>query len=185
MKLQLSGRSLTWAPPWLCTSFFQFSSVQLLSRVQLFAPPWTAARQASLSFTNSQSLLKLMSMESVMPFNHLILCHPLLLPPSVFPSIQAFSNESGGQSIGVSASASFFAHWHFYSFLLKWTRRDFPGGPVVKNLPCNADDMSSIPEQGTKISHAEKQLSPCDTTRESVRCNERPWRMQWRSLCYT
>ena len=70
-----------------------FSSVQLLCRVQLFATPWTAARQASLSITNSQSLLKLMSVESVMPSNHLILCRPLLLPPSVFPSIRVFSDE--------------------------------------------------------------------------------------------
>ena len=69
-------------------------SVQLLSRVRLFVTPWTATRQASLSITNSQSLLKLMAIESVMPFNHLILCHPLLLPPSVFPSIRFFSNES-------------------------------------------------------------------------------------------
>ena len=71
-----------------------FSSVQLLSCVQLFANPWTAACQASLSITNSQSLLKLMSIELVMPSNHLILCRPLLLPPSVFPSIRVFSNES-------------------------------------------------------------------------------------------
>ena len=71
-----------------------FSSVQSLSRVQLFATPWTAAHQASLSITNSQSLLKLMSIESVMPSNHLILCRPLLLPPSVFPSIRVFSRES-------------------------------------------------------------------------------------------
>ena len=70
------------------------SSVQLLSCVQLFATPWTAARQASLSITNSWSLLKLMSTESVMPSNHLILCHPLLLPPSIFLSIRVFSNES-------------------------------------------------------------------------------------------
>ena len=69
------------------------SSVQLLSRVQLFATPWTTAHQASLSITNAQSLLKLMSVESVMPSNHLILCHPLLLP-SIFPSIRLFSNES-------------------------------------------------------------------------------------------
>ena len=69
-------------------------SVQSLSRVRLFVTPWTAARQASLSITNSRSLLKLMSIESVMPSNHLILCHPLLLPPSIFPSIMAFSNES-------------------------------------------------------------------------------------------
>jgi len=71
-----------------------FSSVPLLSHVQLFAIPWTAAHQASLSITNSRSLLKLMSVESMMPSNHLIFCHPLLLPPSVFPSIRVFSNES-------------------------------------------------------------------------------------------
>ena len=68
--------------------------VQLLSHVQLFATPWTAALQASLSITNSRSLLKLMSIESVMPSNHLILCHPILLPPSIFPSIRAFPNQS-------------------------------------------------------------------------------------------
>ena len=71
-----------------------FSSVQLLSCVQLFATPWTAACQTSLSITNSWSLLKLMSIESVMTSNHLILCHPLLLPSSIFPSIRVFSNES-------------------------------------------------------------------------------------------
>ena len=70
------------------------SSIQLLSCVQLFVTPWTTARQASLSITNSQSLLKLMSVESVMPSNHLILCHPLLLLPSIFPNIKVFSNES-------------------------------------------------------------------------------------------
>ena len=72
----------------------QFSSIQSLSRVWLFATPWIAACQASLSITNSQSLLKLMSIEPVMPSNHLILCHPLLLSPSIFPSIRVFSNES-------------------------------------------------------------------------------------------
>ena len=72
----------------------QFTSVQSLSRVWLFLTPWTAACQASLSITNSRSLLKLVSIESVMPFNHLIFCHPLLLPPSIFPSIRVFSNES-------------------------------------------------------------------------------------------
>ena len=70
------------------------SSVQLLSRVRLFAIPWTAACQASLSINNNWSLLKLMSIESVMPSNHLILSRPLLLPPSIFPSIRIFSNES-------------------------------------------------------------------------------------------
>ena len=73
---------------------YQFSSVQSLSRVQLFATPWTSACQASLSITYSQSLPKLMSIESVTPSNHLILCRPLLLLPSIFPSIRVFSNES-------------------------------------------------------------------------------------------
>ena len=72
----------------------QFSLVQLLSRVQLFATPWTAACQASLSIINSQSLVRLMSIESVMPSNHLILCCSLLLLPSVFPSIRVFFSES-------------------------------------------------------------------------------------------
>ena len=70
------------------------SSVQSLSRVQLFATPWTAARQVSLSITNSRSLLKLMYIESVMPSTHFILCHPLLFLPSIFPTIRIFSNES-------------------------------------------------------------------------------------------
>ena len=72
----------------------QFSSVQSLSRVRLFLNPWVAVCQASLSITNSQSLLKFMSIESVMPSNHLILCRPLLLLPSIFPSIRVFSSES-------------------------------------------------------------------------------------------
>ena len=71
-----------------------FSSVQSLCCVQLFETPWTAARQASLSITDSRSLLRLMSIKSVMPSNHLILCHPLLLLPSVFPNIRIFSKES-------------------------------------------------------------------------------------------
>ena len=89
---------------------YQFSSVQLLSRVRLFATPRIAARQASLSITNSQNLPKLISTESVIPSNHLIFCHPLIFLPSIFPSIRSFQMSqfftSGGQSIGVSASAS-------------------------------------------------------------------------------
>ena len=85
-------------------------SVQSLSRVWLFVIPWTAARQVSLSITNSKTLTKLISIVSVMPSNHLLLCHPLLLPPSIFPSIRVFPNKSvlwsGGQSIAVSASTS-------------------------------------------------------------------------------
>ena len=73
----------------ICSDF----GVQLLSRIQLFATPWTVAHQASLFITNSQSLLRLMSIESVMPSNHLILCRPLLLLPSIFPTIRVFSNE--------------------------------------------------------------------------------------------
>ena len=73
---------------------YQFSSVQSLSHVQIFATTWTAVHQASLSITNFQSLPKLMSIESVVPFNHHILCRPLLLLPSIFPSIRPFSNES-------------------------------------------------------------------------------------------
>ena len=75
-------------------SWSTLSSVQSLSHVQFFVTPWTAACQASLSITNSRSLPKLMSIESVMPSNHLILCRPLLLLPSIFPSIRVFSNES-------------------------------------------------------------------------------------------
>ena len=85
-------------------------SVQSLSSVRFYSTPWTAARQASLSIANSRSLLKLMSIKSVMPSNHLILCCPLLLLPSIFPNISVFTNSqlftSGDQSIEASASAS-------------------------------------------------------------------------------
>ena len=77
-----------------CQASLSFSSVQLFSRVQLFATPWTVACQVSLSITNSWNLLRLMSIELVMLSNHLALCHPLLLLPSIFPNIQVFSNES-------------------------------------------------------------------------------------------
>ena len=90
--------------------YINISSVQLLSHVRLFVIPRTAARQASLSFINIQSLLKLMSIKLAMPSNHLILCCPLLILPSIFPSIRVFSKESALRirwpNIGVSASAS-------------------------------------------------------------------------------
>ena len=101
--LSLLPSWLPWPSLWSCemSTVFTFlndgimlSSVQSLSCVQLFVTPWTAARQASLSITSSQSLVQLMSTESVMPSNHLILCHPLLLLPSILPSIRVFSNES-------------------------------------------------------------------------------------------
>ena len=116
--------------PWpsclLPSQYLQFSSVQLLSRVWLFATQWTAACQASLSITNSQSLLILMSIKSVMPSNHLTLCHPLLLPPWVFSSIRVFSNESvlrirwpkyGSFSFSISPSNEYSA---LISFRMDW-----------------------------------------------------------------
>ena len=102
-----------------------FSSVQSLSWVPLFATPWTAVRQASLSITISWSLLKLMSIESVMPSNYYILCCPLLLLPSVFPSIRVYSNESvlhiRWPKYGVSASASVLPMNVQDRFPLGWT----------------------------------------------------------------
>ena len=89
----------------------QFSSDQSLSRVQLFMTPWTTACQASQSISNSQSLVNLMSIESVMPSNHLILCLPLLLPPLVFPSIRVFSNE-------LVLRITWPKYWNFASHLL-------------------------------------------------------------------
>ena len=103
--------------------FSSVSSVQSLSRVWLFATPWTTARQASLSITNSRSLATLTSIESVMPSNHLILCCPLLLLPSIFPSIRVFSNESALRirgpkywsfSLNVSPSNEKWAHTSFH-----------------------------------------------------------------------
>ena len=90
----MPGFRITYINPMASPIFFLFSSVQLLSCVKLFAIPWTAAHQASLSITNSWSLLKLKSIKSMMPSNHLILYHPFLLPPSIFPSTRVFSNES-------------------------------------------------------------------------------------------
>ena len=99
-----------------------FSSVQSLSCVQIFATPWTAACQASLPIINSQSPHKPMSIVSVMPSNHLMLCRPLLLLPSIFPSIKSFQmsqlSASGGQSIGVSAPSTEYSG--LVSFRMDW-----------------------------------------------------------------
>ena len=92
MQATIHGVTKSWAG--LSDFTFTFSSVQSLSHVRLFSTPWTTARQASLFITSCWSLLKLLSIKSVMPSNHLILCHPPLLPPSVFPSIRVFSSES-------------------------------------------------------------------------------------------
>ena len=113
----------------------QFSSVQSLSCVRLFATPWTVARKASLSITNSQSSPKLMSIESVMPSNHLIFCHPLLLLPSIFPNIRFFSNESALHirwpkywSFSFSFSLSLFSDSYIFQVkpeVLKCTIKDY------------------------------------------------------------
>ena len=94
MKVSGSRVCSTWISGSRLLSMSSVSSVQLLSHVQLFATPWTAAHQTSLSITNSWSLLKFMSFDWVMPANHLILCHPLLLPLSIFSNIRVFSNKS-------------------------------------------------------------------------------------------
>ena len=117
-----------WKHQWdafLSGEIVQFSSMQLLSCIWLFATPWTAAGQASLSITSSQRLLKLRSIESVMPSKHLNLCHPLLLLPSSFPASGSFPMSqfftSGGQNIGVSASASILPmNIQMISFRIDW-----------------------------------------------------------------
>ena len=168
-----------------------FSSVQSLSHVQLFATPWTVACQGSQSIISSQSLLKLMSIESVMPSNHLIFCHPLLFLPSIFPSIRVFPMShffaSGGQSIGVSASASVlpmniqdwfplgctglnfvyskglsrvFSNTKKLSFIKKKKKSGgFHGSLVVKTLPTQCRGHRFDPWSG-KIPQVEGQLSP-------------------------
>ena len=107
---------------WICV----FSSVQSLSRVRLFETPWIAAHQASLSITNSQSSLKLTSIESVMPSSHLILCHPLLLLPPIPPSIRVFPNESTLSMRGSKYCSFSFSiilskeHPGLFSFRMNW-----------------------------------------------------------------
>ena len=112
--------------PYLSHPPLYLTSVQSLSRVRIFATPWTAACQASLSITNSRSLLKLMSITSVMPSNHLILCYPLLLPPSIFPRIRVLSNEWVSSLHPVAKLLEFQLqhqsfHWIFRTDFLKVT----------------------------------------------------------------
>ena len=130
--------------PTLLSFQISISLVQSLSRVQLFVTPWTIARQTSLSFTNSQSLLKLMPIESMMPSNPLILYHPLLLLPSIFPSIRVFSSEffaSGDQIIG---AASVFPVNIQDSFPLGWTG--------LISLQSKGLSKESFPNQSSKAS---------------------------------
>ena len=121
--------------------YLQFSSVQSLSHFWLLATPWTAECQASLSITNSPSLLKLMSIELVMPCNHLILCHPLLLLPSIFPASGSFPRSqffaSGGQIIRVSASASAFISMNIQDW--------FPLG-LTDLIPWDSQESSTTPQ---------------------------------------
>ena len=133
-------------------SFFQdlAQSVHLLSHVLLFATSWTAALQASLSITNSKSLLKLKSIESVMPSNHLILCCPRLLPPSIFPSIRVFSNESAPHigwpkcwsfSFSISPSNE---HSGLISFRMDWLELLAVQGTLQSLLPHHSSKASIL-----------------------------------------
>ena len=124
-------------------------TVQLLSHVWLFATPWTAAHQASLSITNSRSLLKLISIKSVRPSNHLILCHPLLLLPSIFPSIRVYASESALRirwpkywsfSFSISSSSEY---WGLISFRMDWLNLLAVQG-TVKNLLQHHSSEASI-----------------------------------------
>ena len=137
-----------------------FSSVQSLSHVRLFGTPWTAAHQASLPITNSQSLLKLMSIESVMPSNHLILCCPLLLLPSIFPRIRVFSNESAlhirwpkdwSFSLSISPSSEYSG---LTSFRMDWLDHQVhPGCCTFCELGTNAWQHVSISYHHTEHLH--------------------------------
>ena len=148
-----------------------FGSVQLLSRVQLFETPWTAACQASLSITNSWSLPKRMSTELVMPSNHLILCHPLLLLPSIFPNIRVFSNESAlhirwpkywSFSFSISPSNE---HPGLISFRMDWLDLLAVQGTLKSLLPHHSSKASILQCSAFSI----VQLShPCMTTGKTI-----------------
>ena len=153
------------------------SSVQSLSRVQLFATPWTAAHQASLSITNSWSLLKLMSIELVMPSNHLTLCYPLLLLPSVFPSIRVFSSKSvlcirwpkyWGFSFNISPSNEYSG---LISFRMDWLDLLAVQG-TLKNLLQHHSSKASILRRSAffrvQLSH------PYMTTGKTIALKDRP-----------
>ena len=120
-----------------------FGSVQLLSCVWLIATPWTAARQASLSITNSESLLKLMLIESMMPSNHLILCRPLFLPPSIFSGIRVFSNESVLHIM-----------WPKY-----WSFSISPSSEYLGLISFTMDWLDLLADQGTLNSHLQHHSS--------------------------
>ena len=149
----------------------QFSSVQSLSRVQLFATPWTAARQTFLFITNSRSLPKLTSMESVMPSNHFILCCPLLLPPSIFPSIRVFPMSqlfaSGSQRIGVSARAAAVPMniQEMISFRMDWLDLLAVQGTLKSPLQHQSSKASTLCHSAFFIVQAP---NPCMTTEKTT-----------------
>ena len=155
-----------------------FSSVQSLSHVQLFATPWTAACQASLSINNPQSLLKLVCIESVMPSNHLILCHPLLLLPSIFPSIRVFSNELAlcirwpmywSFSFNISPSNE---HSGLISFRRDWLDL-FAVQGILKSLLQHHSSKASILQPSAffmvQLSHPQMNIVSRDTAEKFIR----------------
>ena len=155
----------------------QFSSVQSISRVRLFVTPWTAAHQASLSVTNSQSLPRLISIESVMPSNHLILCHPLLLLLSIFPSIRVFSNESAlpsrwpkywSFSFNISPSSEYSG---MISFRMNWLDLLAVPGTLKSLLQHHSSEVSILRRSAffiVQISH------PYMTTGKTIAWLDRP-----------
>ena len=147
-SLALADSVFITSTTWEAHKFLRFSSVQLLSHIRLPATPWTVECQASLSITSSRCLLKLMSTESVMPFNHLILRHPLLLLPSIIPSIRVFSNESALRirwpkywSFSFNMSPS---NEHSGLISLGWTGWISLQPKVLKSLPQHNSSKSSI-----------------------------------------
>ena len=154
---------------------FQFSSVQLLSCVRLFATPWTVARQASLSIINSQNLLKLTSIELVMGSNHLVLCRPFLLPPSIFPSIRVFSSESvlsirwpkyWSFSFSISPSNEYSG---LISFRIDW----------FDLLAVQGTRKSLLQHRGSKASILQRSISLWSNSHIHIWLLEKPWRRRW------
>ena len=153
---------------------FCISSIQLLSRVQLFATLWIAARQASLSITNSRSSLRLMSIESVMPSSHLILCHPLILLPPIPPSIRVFSNES-----------TLCIRWpKYWSFIFSIS----PSNEHPGHISFRMDWLDLLAVQGTLKSLLQHHSSKASILRLSaffmVQCSH-PYMTTWKAIALT
>ena len=147
------------------TASLQFSSVQLLSHVWLFVTIWTAAHQSSLSITNSQSLLKLMSIESLMPSKHLILCRPLLLLPPIPPNIRVFSNES-------TLCIRWPKYWSF-SFSIS------PSNESSWLIAFRSDWLDLLAVQGTL-----KSLLQCHNSKASLLQRWAGWSTSWNQDCW-